>query len=101
VSTVVSTSTLTPDAGYDQYNITALAAPVTIANPTGTWADGQGCVIRLKDDGTGRAITFGSNFQAVGITLPTTTVATKIMYIGYIYNLAAAKFDVTILRKQA
>ena len=100
-STVVSTGTLTPDAGYDQYNVTALAAPLTIANPTGTWADGQGCVIRLKDDGTARTISFGANFQAVGVTLPTTTIATKIMYIGFCYNLAATKFDVTVLRKQA
>lgn len=100
-STVTSTGTLTTDAGYDQYNVTALAAPLTIANPTGTWADGQGCVIRLKDNGTARAITFGANYQAVGITLPTTTVANKLMYIGFIYNSAASKFDVTTLRKQA
>jgi len=98
---VVSTGTLTPDAGYDQDNVTALAAPITIANPTGTWADGQGYVVRLKDDGTPRTISFGSNFQAVGITLPTTTVANKLMYIGFIYNSAASKFDVTTLRKQA
>lgn len=101
VVTVTSASTITPDAGSDGYSVTALAAPLTIANPTGTWADQQGYVIRLKDDGTARALTFGSNYQAVGITLPTTTVATKIMYIGFIYNAAAAKFDVTVLRKQA
>ena len=100
-NTVVSASTITPDAGYDAYHVTALAAPLTIANPTGVWSDGQGCVVRLKDDGTARALTFGANYQAVGITLPTTTVATKIMYIGFIYNSAAAKFDVCILRKQA
>lgn len=100
-STVVSASTITPDAGSDGYSVTALAAPLTIANPTGTWADLQGYVVRIKDDGTARALTFGTNYRAVGITLPTTTVAGKEMYIGFVYNVAAVKWDVTILRKQA
>ncbi|WP_206689882.1 hypothetical protein, partial [Streptococcus pseudopneumoniae] len=79
-------STLTPDAGYDAYHVTALAAPLTIANPTGTWADGQGCVIRIKDDGTARALSFGSNYVAFDATLPTTTVASKEIYIAFLYN---------------
>lgn len=99
-NTVTSTGTLTPTSGFDAFHVTALAVPITIANPTGTWADGQGCVIRLKDDGTARAITFGANYDAFDVALPTTTVATKVMYIPFAYNLATAKFNVIRPSKQ-
>ena len=99
-NTVTSTGTLTPTSGYDAFHVTAQAAPITIANPTGSWADGQGCVVRIKDDGTARAITFGSNYDAFDIALPTTTVATKVMYIPFIYNLATTKFNVIRASKQ-
>lgn len=100
-SSIASASTVTPDAGGDGYSVTALAAPLTIANPTGTWDDQQGYIIRIKDDGTARALTFGSDYRAVGITLPTTTVANKVMYIGFVRNVAETKYDVVILRRLA
>ncbi len=94
VSTTASTSTLNPDAGYDAYHVTALAANITIANPTGTWADGQGCVVRIKDNGTPRTIAFGSNYVAFDAALPTTTIASKEIYIPFIYNSTTAKWNV-------
>lgn len=99
-NTVTSTGTLTPTSSYDAFHVTAQAAPITIANPTGTWADGQGCVIRLKDDGTARAITFGSNYDAFDIALPTTTIATKVMYIPFVFNSATSKYNVIRPSKQ-
>lgn len=100
VSSTASTSSLTPDAGFDAYHITALAANITINNPSGTWADGQGCVIRIKDNATPRTITFGSNYVAFDAALPTTTVASKEIYIPIIYNAATAKWSVIRPSKQ-
>ena len=45
-------------------------------------------MIRIKDDGTGRAITFGTDYVAGGVALPTTTIASKILTLGFVYNTA-------------
>jgi hypothetical protein len=50
-------------------------------------------MIRIKDDGTARAITYDTKYRAIGISLPTTTVANKITYIGIIYNSTEDTFD--------
>lgn len=98
---VVSSATVTPTASEDILAVTALATNITIANPTGSWNNGQGYVVRLKDNGSARTIGFGANFRAVGVTLPTTTIAGKLMYIGFIYNSADSKWDVVSLAKEA
>jgi hypothetical protein len=79
VQETTSTATLTINA--DQQNtgvLTAQGAALTVANPTGTIVQGQKLVYRIKDDGTGRAITWGADFRAIGVTLPTTTTASKL-----------------------
>lgn len=100
ISTIASASTIAPDAGFDAYHVTALATPITIANPTGSWFDGQGCVVRLKDNGTARGISFGSNYVAFDVALPATTIANKEIYIPFIYNAATAKWNVIRSSKQ-
>jgi len=74
IQSVSSSATVTPTFADDQVIITAQAAGLTLANPTGTALDGWGIVIRIKDNGTARSITFGSQYRAIGVTLPTTTV---------------------------
>jgi hypothetical protein len=71
-----------------------LAVATNIANPTGTFTEGQGFVIRIKDNGTARALTWGANYRTMGSALPSTTVAGKVMYIPVIYNSTEVKFDV-------
>lgn len=95
VQSVVSAATVTPNADTDdEVVVTAQAEALTIANPTGTPSNGQAMIIRLLDNGTARAITFGSEYRAIGVTLPTTTVISKLIYIGCIYNSASTKWDV-------
>ena len=65
-----------------------------MANPTGTFAEGQALIYRIKDNGTARSITFGAKFRALGVTLPTTTTISKTTYVGCIYNSTDDKFDV-------
>jgi hypothetical protein len=101
VQTVTSSATVTPVSTNDLVIITAQAAALTLANPTGTFAEGQALMIRIKDNGTARAITFDTNYRAIGITLPTTTVISKTMYLGIIYNSTDTKWDIVGLNEQA
>lgn len=98
IGTVADAATITPTSDTaDQYNVTALAQAATVASPSGTPTDGQKLVLRFKDNGTGRALTWttGSSgaYRAVGITLPTTTTANKTTYVGCIWNAADSRWD--------
>jgi len=101
VQSVTSSATVTPTSANDLVIITAQAVGLTLANPTGTFTEGQALMIRIKDNGTARGITFDTNYRAIGITLPTTTVISKTIYLGIIYNSTDAKFDVIGLNQQA
>ena len=93
--TTASTATLTVDSDVNDFVVlTAQSEALTIAAPTGTPVEGQKLIIRLKDDGSARGITFNAIFRAIGITLPTTTVASKITYLGLVYNSTDTKWDV-------
>jgi hypothetical protein len=74
---------------------------VTISNATGDARPNHGFVIRLKDNGTARAIGFGTKYRAMGVTLPTTTVVGKYLIIGVLYNADDDKFDVVSVIKEA
>lgn len=82
----------------DQQCITALANSLTINADAGTPADGQKTIFRIKDNGTARTLSWttgtSKSFRAVGVTLPTTTVASKTLYLGAIYNASADRWDV-------
>ena len=101
VQSVVSAATVTPTFGDDQVVISAQAAALILANPTGTATPGWGIAMRIKDNGTARAITYGAQYRAVGVTLPTTTVANKTLYLGMIYNATDTKFDVVAVLQEA
>jgi len=101
VQSVTSAATVTPTNLNDLVKITAQAAALALANPTGTWDEGQPLMIRIKDNGTARAITYDTNYRAIGITLPTTTVISKTTYLGLIYNSTDTKWDVIGVTTQA
>ena len=97
-----SAATLTPDVSVgDQYAFTALAAALTINAPTGTPTDGDKLIFRLLDNGTARALTWNATFTVIGVTLPTTTVASKTTYVGCIYNANNTRWDVIAVTTQA
>ena len=91
---VVSAATVTPTFSNDIVTITAQAVNLTLANPTGTIISNSPLMIRIKDNGTPRTITFDTQYRAIGITLPTTTTANKTMYLGMIYNATDTKWDI-------
>jgi polygalacturonase len=100
IQTVASAATVTPAFGNDLVVITAQAAALILANWTGTAFQGAGLVVRIKDNGTARAITYGTKYRAMGTPLPTTTVANKTMYFGFIYNSTDDKFDFVSLTQE-
>lgn len=81
--------------------ITAQAAALTIAAPTGTPIQGQKLIFRIKDNGTARGITWNAIFRIIGTTLPTTTVINKTTYVGCIYNSTDTKWDVVVVNTEA
>ena len=101
IQSVTSSATVTPTFADDLVKITAQAAGLTLANPTGTAIPGLGIVIRIKDDGTARAISYGTQYRAIGVTLPTTTVSGKTTYLAMIYNSDDTKWDVVAVGTQA
>lgn len=96
VQSVASSATVTPTSNNDLVVITAQAAALTMEIPTGTPIEGQALMVRIKDNGTARAITWTSGvggYRAIGVTLPTTTVISKTTYIGLIYNSTDSRWD--------
>jgi hypothetical protein len=90
---------------FDQYAATAQAAALTINADAGTPTDGQRIMFRFEDNGTPSALTWttgvSKGFRAVGVTLPTTTVASKVVYVGCIYNLADDRWDALAVGQEA
>jgi hypothetical protein len=95
VSSNASVTSVTIDSdSFDEYALTALAGAVTFNAPTGTPTDGQALIIRIKDNGTARAITFNAVFNAsTDIPFPTTTVINTTMYLGFLYNSNTSTWD--------
>lgn len=98
IVSIASASTITPTGNTaDQYVITAQAVSTTIAAPSGTPTDGQRLILRIEDNGTAQSLTWTTTsgaYRAVGVSLPTTTVAAKSLYIGMIYNSQDVYWDI-------
>jgi len=88
-------SDATPDINSDDYDavtITAQATAITDVNVTGTPTNFQKLIFRIKDNGTARAITWGSDFEAKGVALPTTTTKSKVLTVGFIWDSVTSKW---------
>lgn len=94
-------STLTPNAGDEVIEVNALASALTINAPVGTPKNGQTLVIRLKDNGSARALTWNAIYQNIALTKPTTTKISKWLYVGFMYNATADKWDLLAVAEEA
>lgn len=86
---------------YDEYAITALANNLTINADSGSPVDGQRIIFRIKDNGVSRTLTWNAQFRAIGVFLPSSTTASKVTYVGAIYNSAESYWDVVGVVTQA
>lgn len=98
---IVTAASYTTDTGTaldvstcDEFDVTAQAGALKFNNPGGTPVNGQKLIIRVKDNGTARALTYDTQFRASSdLALPTTTVLGKVLYMGFIYNATDTKWD--------
>lgn len=106
VSVLTITSSAAPSINTDNYqavSITALAANITsmTTNLTGTPTDFKKLMVRIKDNGSARTIAWGSAFEAKGASLPTTTVASKVLTVGFIYDAVTSKWGCVASAQEA
>ena len=102
--TAASAATVPPHADEDALvSVSAQAASLALANPSPAYTvvQGQKLIVRIKDDGTGRAVTYGSQYRAIQSSLPATTTASKILYLGFIYNATDTKWDLVANAQEA
>ena len=102
VQETTSTATFTINGDQETMGVlTAMATNTTIAAPTGTPVQGQKLILRFKDDGTPRTLTWDVIFRAIGVTLPTTTTSNKLLYLGFVYNSTDTKWDCVAVNEEA
>lgn len=87
-----ATPTINTD-NVDVYKLTAQAVDITsfTTNLSGTPSDNDVLIIEITGTAA-RAITWGSAFEASTVALPTTTVSTNMLAVGFIYNSATSKW---------
>ena len=87
------TPTINTD-NVDAHSITALAANITsmTTNLSGTPTNFQKLMIRFLDNGTARTIAWGATFQDMGVVCPVTTVISKVLTVGLIYDTVDSKW---------
>lgn len=95
VTDAATTGTITPtSATADLYIVTGATGSLTFAAPSGTPVDGQKLMLRFKDNGTSRALSWNTIYRAFGsVALPAATTLGKWHYVGMVYCLADAKWD--------
>ena len=95
--TGTTTSSATPTINTDNvdfYSLTAQTVDITsfTTNLSGTPTEGQTLWIAITGTAA-RAITWGSSFSSSGtVTLPTTTVSTTRLDVGFIWNSVSSKW---------
>ncbi len=93
VQSYVSTTTPSVDADlFGALKLTALATPITAVTVTGTPRDLQQLNVRISDNGSAQGITWGSEFEAVGVALPTTTVPGTRYTVRFLYDATSGKW---------
>lgn len=78
----------------DTVVITGLATAITsfTTNLTGTPDADDGLVIKITDNGTPRAITWGASFEASTVALPTTTVTSTLLTVFFMWHDVTSKW---------
>lgn len=94
VSTTASSATPTINTdNVDQFGLTAQAVDITSfsTNLSGTPTNGQKLWIYIVGTAA-RAITWGASFEASTVALPTTTVSTDRLDVGFVWNAVTSKW---------
>lgn len=102
ITTLTDSATPTPTGGSlrNLFTVTALASNATVAAPSGTPQNGNYLTIRIKDAGVAKTLAWNAIYRVIGVTLPTTTTASKTLYVGARYNSADSKWDVLAVSQE-
>ena len=95
-TTITSSATPTPARASIRtvLEITAQSEAFELQNPTGALQNRDMFWITVTDDGTGRAITYDTDYQdKTGDGLPDTTTAGKELNMLFVYNATDGKLD--------
>jgi len=98
---ILSAASYTTDTGtslnidnLDQFIVTAQAGALLFNNPTGTPKEGQRLLIAVTGTAA-RALTYGAQFEASTVALPTTTVTTARLNMEFIWRADTSKWVIT------
>lgn len=100
----VTSGTIVPTGDLsDQYELLGLTGSVTVDIPSGTPLAGQKLMLRIKDNGTSRGLTWTTSsggYRVVGAVLPVSTTVSKNTYVGCVYNSLEGFWDVVAVATQ-
>jgi hypothetical protein len=98
VGTITTSTTPAPDANNnDMFTVTALTSTATFAAPSGTPVDGQKLVIRITTAAI-QSLFWNAAYRASSdFSLPAATVASKTMYLNFMYNSVSSTWDLVAL----
>lgn len=93
--TVTNPASITPNiTNFDNFAVIGQAQGLQIVAPSGALTDGRTIAIRVKDNGTARALAFDTIYRGSSeLPLPAATIAGKVTYMGFQYNADDAKWD--------
>jgi hypothetical protein len=101
VTTASDTTTVIDTDITDVYELTDMAGATVFTQDGGsTPVDGQKLIVRVKDDGTSRALTW-TIFTEVGVSLPAASTASKWIYVGATYNSDSLAWHAIALSEEA
>lgn len=96
-----ATGDITPTKDLDLIIRTGLTGDINIINHSGDApAQGQKLILRLKDDATGRVLSWDTKYRGVITTLPTTTTSGKTLYMGFLWNATDVKYDMVAIAEE-
>lgn len=97
VGSLTASTTLTIDSDlYDAFYLTEVTATTTFSAPSGTPTSGQRLILGITASSTAQGLIWATSTNSFAtssdLALPSTTVANKTMYLGFIWNSVKAKW---------
>lgn len=97
---IVTAANYTTDTGTsldvstcDEFDVTAQVGALKLNNPSGSPVNGQKLIVRIKDSGSNRALTYDTQFRASSdLALPSSTTTGKVLYMGFIWDSTDSKW---------
>ncbi|MGE5498351.1 MAG: hypothetical protein ACM3Q2_09785 [Syntrophothermus sp.] len=97
---IIDNSSITPAADEAELFSILAKSNLAINKPSGNACDSQKLILRIKDDGLARLITWDPVYRPIAVMLPMTTVSNKVLYITCYYNVIDSKWDILAVNQE-